>query len=80
MIVSHRRMPKWPLARRHLLGHRSNFPSATVMIADFCGMVPLRDDILLPDNNAIYANNAMAVSWASARFSSGCNILPDNLV
>ena len=31
---------------------------ATVMIADFCGMVPLRDDILLPDNNASYANNA----------------------
>lgn len=28
------------------------------MIADFAGMLPLRDPILLPDNNAQYANSA----------------------
>jgi hypothetical protein len=31
---------------------------ATIMIADFAGMLPLRDPILLPDNNAQYANSA----------------------
>jgi hypothetical protein len=30
----------------------------TVMIADFSGMMPLRDPVLLPDNNAQYADNA----------------------
>lgn len=29
----------------------------TVMIADFSGMLPLRDSLLLPDNNAQLANN-----------------------
>jgi hypothetical protein len=29
----------------------------TVMIADFSGMMPLRDPVLLPDNNAQYADN-----------------------
>ena len=29
----------------------------TVMIADFSGMAPLRDPLLLPDNNAQYADN-----------------------
>lgn len=31
---------------------------ATIMIADFAGMNPLRDPVLLPDNNAQYADNA----------------------
>jgi hypothetical protein len=30
---------------------------ATLMIADFAGMLPLRDPILLPDNNAQYADS-----------------------
>ena len=28
------------------------------MIADFSGMLPIRDPVLLPDNNAQLANNA----------------------
>lgn len=41
---------------------------ATVMIADFSGMMPLRDPILLPDVNAQYAENAWMYEGAVRGF------------
>jgi hypothetical protein len=47
---------------------------ATVMIADFSGMNPLRDPVLLPDNNAQYADNAWLYKGQVRGFRHATNV------
>jgi hypothetical protein len=47
---------------------------ATIMIADFSGMNPLRDPVLLPDNNAQYADNCWLYRGQVRGFRHATNV------